>query len=267
MLRSAMVTGLLWAAAAGAVIYAVLAFYAWQYSDRLIFLPPPASYGAGPDLVWIPAADGARLAARWLPYPDARYTLLYCHGNATDLGQIGPRLQELRDRLGVAVLAWDYRGYGQTGGVPGEPDTLRDARAVADYAERVLGVPPGRLVPYGHSLGGGPAVEIAASRPCAGLVLQSAFTSAFRVRLAVPVLPFDKFDSLAKMPRVRCPVLVIHGTADTLVPFVHGERLLAAVPGSAHHLWVKGAGHNDLIETAGEEYWRALGEFLSGLGS
>ncbi len=267
MLRSALTSGLLWAAAALVVAYAALAFYAWQYSDRMIFLPPPASYAAGPDLLWIPAGDGTRLAARWLPYPDARYTLVYCHGNATDLGQIEPRLRELRDRLGVSVLAWDYRGYGLTGGVPGEPATLRDARVVAAYAVDALGIPAGRLVPYGHSLGGGPAVEIAASRPCAGLILQSAFTSAFRVRLSVRLLPFDKFDNLAKLPRVRCPVLVIHGTADTLIPFAHGGRLLAAAPGRRQHLWVAGAGHNDLIETAGEEYWQALADFLRDLGS
>ncbi len=267
MPRSAMATGLLWAAAAAAALYGVLAFYAWRYSDRMIFLPPPASYGAGPDLTWIPAGDGTRLAARWLPSPDARYTLVYSHGNATDLGQIEPRLQELRERLGVSVLAWDYPGYGQTGGLPGEPATLRGARAVADYATRVLGVPADRLVAYGHSLGGGAAVEMASSWPCAGLVLQSAFTSAFRVRLSVNPFPFDKFDNLARLRRVRCPVLVIHGTADTLIPFAHGEQLLAAAPGRKAHLWVPGAGHNDLVETAGEEYWRALSAFLQSLGS
>jgi len=261
-----MATGLLWAAAAAAVIYGVLAFFAGQVSDRMLFLPPPASYPAGPDLVWIPAGDGPRLAARWLPYPGARYTLIFCHGNATDLGEIEPRLVELRDRLGVSVLAWDYPGYGRTGGRPGEPATLRGARAVAAYAVDVLGVPADRLVPYGHSLGGGAAVEIAAGRPCAGLILQSAFTSAFRVRLSVNPFPFDKFDNLAKLRRVRCPVLVIHGTADTMIPFAHGEQLRAAAPGRKARLWVRGAGHNDLIETAGEEYWRALADFLQGLG-
>ncbi len=267
MPRSPMTTGLLWAAAAAAVLYGVLAFYAWQFSDRMLFLPPPATYAAGPDLTWIPAGDGARLAARWLPYPDARYTLIYCHGNATDLGQIEPRLQELRERLGVSVLAWDYPGYGQTGGRPGEPETLRGARAVAAYATRVLGVPADRLVLYGHSLGGGAAVEIAASQPCAGLVLQSAFTSAFHVRVSVNPFPFDKFNNRAKLPRVRCPILVIHGTADTLIPFSHGEQLLAAAPGRRQHLWVPGAGHNDLVETAGEDYWRALAAFWQGLGT
>ena len=267
MLRSALATGLLWASLALILIYGVLAFYAWQYADRLLFLPPPPSYAAGPDILAIPAPDGVTLAAHWLPYPEARYTLLYCHGNATDLGQIEPRLQELHDRLGVAVLAWDYRGYGQSRGLPGEPETLRDARTVAAYATRTLGVPPENLILYGHSLGGGPAVAIAASQPCAGLVLQSAFTSAFRVKLGVRLFPFDKFDNLAKLPRVRCPVLVIHGTADTLIPFSHGQQLFAAVRGPKRHLWVQGAGHNDLVETAGEEYWRALEDFLRTLGT
>jgi hypothetical protein len=260
-----MVAYLQWAAGVVAVAYAVAAFYAWQYSDGLIFLPPPPTYPAGADLLAIPTADGGTLAARYLPYPEARYTLIDFHGNAEDLGQVEPHLRELRDRLGVAVLAWDYRGYGRSGGQPGEPATLRDACAVAAYATRTLGVPPDRLVLYGWSLGGGPAVEVAASQPCAGLVLHSAFTSAFRVMTRIRLLPFDKFDNLAKLPHVTCPVLVIHGMDDRTIPFGHGRRLYTAAPGSKYKLWVEGAGHNDLIEIAGEDYWRTLREFIAGL--
>lgn len=251
------------AAGALAFAYAALLFYAWQYADRLIFLPPPPTYPDGSDIRRIPAPEGVTLAARYLPCPDARYTVVYFHGNAEDLGSIAPRLELLRDRLHVAVLGWDYPGYGRSGGSVGEPETLRAAQAVLAYVTGTLGVPPDRVVLYGRSLGSGPAVELATSRPCRALVLESAFTSVFRVLTRVRILPFDKFANLEKMPRVKCPVLVIQGTADETIPFSHGRRLFAAAPEPKHRLWVEGAGHNDVVETAGEAYWQALREMLT----
>jgi fermentation-respiration switch protein FrsA (DUF1100 family) len=243
--------------AVGAVVFAyvVLLIYAWLCSDRLIFLPPPATYADSPEILKIHTPDGVTLAARYLPHPSARYTLIYFHGNAEDLGHVEPTLSELRDRLGVSVLGWDYRGYGLSGGKPGEPATLRDAHTVLAYVNGTLGVP----------LGSGPAVEVAASHRVGGLILCSAFTSAFRVMTHVRLLPFDKFNNLGKLPRVTCPVLVIHGTADEMIPFSHAQKLYAAAPGPKYRLWVEGAGHNDLIETAGEDYWQALREFTARL--
>lgn len=252
---------------AGAAVfaYALLLAYAWLASDRLIFRPPPPTYPDGPQILKIPTPDGVALAARHLPQAGARFTVLYFHGNAEDLGSVEPFLAELRDRLGVSVLAWDYRGYGRSGSRPAEPSTLRDARTVAAYAAEHLGVPPERIILYGWSLGGGPAVALAAGRRYAGLILQSSFTSAFRVMTRVRLLPFDKFDNLAKIGRISCPLLVIHGTADRVIPFSHGKSLYAAAAGPKSHLRVEGAGHNDLIETAGDAYWQALDGFVRGL--
>jgi hypothetical protein len=251
------------AAGALAFAYAALAFYAWQYSDGLIFLPPPPTYPDSRDILRIPAPDGGTLAARYLPFPDARATLIYFHGNAEDLGGVEPRLHLLRDRLHVSVLAWDYPGYGRSSGSVGEPATLRAARAVLAYVNGPLGVPADRVVLYGRSLGGGPAVELATGGACRALILESAFTSTFRVMTQVRLMPFDKFANLEKMPRVKCPVLVIQGTADRVIPFRHGQKLYAAAPQPKQRLWVEGADHNDVLETAGEAYWQALREFLT----
>jgi fermentation-respiration switch protein FrsA (DUF1100 family) len=253
--------------AAGTVVFAYAAFmvYAWLASDRMIFLPPPPTYPDGPEILKIATPDGVQLAARRLPCPSARYTLLYFHGNAEDLGQVEPSLRELRDRLGVSVLGWDYRGYGRSGGRVGEPATLRDAHTVLAYVTGTLGVPPERVILYGHSLGGGPAVEAAAGHRVGGLILRSAFTSAFRVMTQIRLLPFDKFVVLEKLARVTCPVLVIHGTADEMIPFSHAQKLYAAVRGPKSRLWVDGAGHNDLLDTAGGDYWKTLREFVAGL--
>lgn len=253
------------AAGALAFAYATLMVYAWLASDRMIFVPPPPTYSDGPEIIKIATPDGVQLAARHLPCPSARYTLLYFHGNAEDLGQVEPFLRELRDRLGVSVLGWEYRGYGRSGGRVGEPATLRDAHTVLAYVTGTLGVPPERVILYGRSLGGGPAAELAASHRCAGLIFHGAFTSAFRVMTQVRLLPFDKFVVLEKLPRVTCPVLVMHGTADEMIPFSHAQKLYAAVRAPRFRLWVDGAGHNDLLEFAGEAYWKALREFIAGL--
>jgi abhydrolase domain-containing protein 17 len=242
--------------------YLALTLYGCGYAERLIFQPPPPTYSDSGDVLRIPVPGATAVAARWLPCPGARATVLYCHGNAEDLGGVGPRLAALRDRLHVAVLGWDYPGYGRSAGPVGADSTLAAARAVRAYATETLGVPAEQLVYYGRSLGGAPAVELAVSGPGRGLVLESAFTSAYRVMTHVRLVPGDPFVNLEKLPRVRCPVLVMQGTADEVIPFRHGQQLFAAAPEPKHHLWVQGAGHNDVLETAGEAYWQALREFL-----
>ncbi len=248
-----------------AAAYLVLLAVGWFFSDGMIFLPPPPTYSDGPGILRLTMPDGVELAARYLPYPSSRFTLIYFHGNAEDLGQDEAHLQDLRSQLHVSVLAWDYRGYGLSGGRPGEPATLRDAETVFTYVINELQVPADRIILYGWSLGGGPAVDLAARHRVAGLVLQSTFISTFRVMTRVRIAPFDKFVNLEKMPRVSCPVLVIHGTADRTIPFWHGQRLYDAAPGPKEKLWVEGAGHNDLIESAPDAYWRALREFVARL--
>lgn len=250
------------AAGTVAFAYAALLLYAWFFSDRMIFLPPPAQYTDGPDIIKIRTPDGVTLAARHLPHPGAKPTLVYFHGNAEDLGTSAEFLETLRDRLGVSVFSWDYRGYGLSGGRVGEAAVLRDAHAVLGYLRNVLNTPPERVILYGYSVGGGPAAELAASHRCAGLILDRVFTSAFRVMTRVRLLPFDKFVVLEKLQRVSCPVLVIHGTADTVIPFSHGQKLFAAAREPKHRLWVKNTGHNDLLETAGDAYWNALAGFV-----
>ncbi|HET7535955.1 MAG TPA: alpha/beta hydrolase, partial [Candidatus Didemnitutus sp.] len=122
-----------------------------------------------------------------------------------------------------------------------------------------------RVILYGRSLGGGPATDLAAKEPVAGLVLESAFTSVFRVMTRWPLLPGDQFCNAKKLPSVKCPVLVMHGRLDEVIPFHHGETLLAAAPGKKSHLWVDGAGHNNLLAIAGDAYWQALLPFCAGL--
>jgi abhydrolase domain-containing protein 17 len=243
------------------IVYLCFAAFAWFASDRMIFLPPSPSYRAGQLPIVMVPAEGASIAALHLPDPRAAVTLLYAHGNAEDLGQLAPWLEELR-RAGFGVVAFDYRGYGMsTGGPPSAAGAMHDMEAVYRWVVDTLRVPPSRVVLYGRSVGSGPATDLAARVPIGGLVLESAFVSAFRVMTKIALLPFDRFHNLRHIRRVRAPVLVIHGTDDEVIPVSHGRRLYEAAAAPKQALWVEGAHHNDVPFVGGARYWTALAAF------
>lgn len=246
--------------------YGGLCVCALLLADRTIFQPGRASYylDEAPGLRWVrlSASDGVTLAAVHLPNPEARYTLLYSHGNAEDLGVLLPYLERYRAQ-GFAVFAYDYRGYGRSEGAPSEAGVYRDIDAAYRYLVDELGVPPERIIGYGRSLGGAVTIDLAARQPLAGLVVESSFTSAFGVLPVTRIMPFDKFRSRSKIGQVGCPVLVIHGRSDEVIPFSHGEALFAAAPEPKRNLWLDNAHHNDVPDVGGEAYLAALRDFAA----
>jgi fermentation-respiration switch protein FrsA (DUF1100 family) len=135
------------------------------------------------------------------------------------------------------------------------------------HLRETLRVPAERTIILGRSLGGGPAVQMALEETPAGLVLQSTFVSVYRVVTHWPLLPFDQYDNLSKIARVRCPVLVMHGRSDEVIPFSHGEALFAAAREPKRALWVPGAMHNDFLSVAGSRFWDALRDFSGVCGT
>lgn len=244
--------------------YLVLLFVAAFLSDRMIFYPQPSSYKDDAGITRLKTPGDKTIAARYLPNPQAKFTILFSHGNAEDIGDLEPLLQEFH-AAGFSVLAYDYEGYGTSQGVPSEKRVYLDEQAAYDFLVKEKGVPPGRIIVFGRSVGSGPAVHLAAREPVGGLVIQSGFISAFRVLTKIPIVPFDKFHNLDKLRNVKCPVLVMHGTKDGVIPFSHGERLYAAAPGKKMSLWVEGAGHNDFEYVAGEKYMQAVQDFAEQL--
>jgi hypothetical protein len=105
-------------------------------------------------------------------------------------------------------------------------------------------------------------VDLASREPVAGLILESTFTSTFRVAFPIPILPFDRFNNLSKIHRVRCPVLLMHGTQDEVIPFAHSQTLYRQITAPKQLLTVEGAGHNNLMEVAGMQYSQALQDFI-----
>jgi len=232
--------------------------------DSMLYYPQMASRAEPRGLIRIALPDGGTIAAVYRPNPKARHTIWFFHGNAEALGDLDPFFDELHAR-GFAVFAYDYPDYGLSLGKPSEKGINQASTVAAAYLRDTLGVPLESVILCGRSLGGGPAVEVATQEKVAGLVLQSTFMSVFRVVTQRKLLPFDQFENLEKLPRVSCPVLVMHGTADEVIAFAHGKALFTAAKEPKAHLWIEGARHNDFTAIAGERYWRALQEFSASL--
>jgi hypothetical protein len=242
------------------LIYTFFALYVYFRADSMIFMPQPATYRDSEEILKIPVNDAENISAVYLPNSRATFTILYIHGNAEDLGDIRPVLERLH-RWGFSVFAYDYRGYGTSDGNPGETNAYQDAGAAFKYLNKELGIPSEKIIPYGRSVGGGSATELAASHSVGGLILESTFTSAFRVAVPFPLLPFDKFPNLDRIRNVRCPVIVLHGGNDMIIPIQHGKTLFAKAPEPKMSLWIAEAGHNDFTWEAGDEHQKALSEF------
>jgi hypothetical protein len=247
------------------IAYLTLGGYAYFLSDRQIFLPQLAGNAALPvPPLRLQTQDGGTIAALHLTHASAQYTVLYSHGNAETLGDIYPRLQQVRD-LGFNILAYDYRGYGQSSGTPSEQAAYRDIEAAYRYLTQTLQVSSGQILVLGRSVGGGPATYLAEQHPVAGLILESTFTSIFRVVLPVRILPFDKFPNRDRLSHIRVPVLILHGTQDRVVPFAHGQALYAAARVPKTLVAIPGADHNDVIAVGGDRYEQALQDFAASL--
>jgi len=243
-----------------ALVYVGVAAWAWLYSDQMIFLPPPPGYRDTPEVLKVPTKDGKHIAAIYIVNPASNYTMLLSHGNGEDLGSVLPMLPGLAN-LGFNVFAYDYRGYGLSEGTPSERHVYSDIDGAYNYLTEKLQVAPARIVAYGRSLGAGASVDLAARRPLGGLILESPFLTAFRVMTRVPLFPFDKFRNVDKIGRVRCPLLIMHGEADEIVPFWHGRQLFDKAPGPKTFVAIPAAHHNDLMWVAGARYGQALRDF------
>ena len=231
----------------------------------MIFFPQYASRDEPRSSRRIVSEKGTQLAAVHLFNPDAKFTVWYFHGNAESLADISPRLEELR-RFGFSVFALEYPGYGTSDGRATEKEIFRSLDSGLRFLRADLKVAPENLLIYGRSLGSGPAVEIASRVNVRALILESAFTSAYRVMTRWPLLVGDRFTNLRKFPRVTCPVLVIHGRDDRTIPWRHGEALFRAARNPLKQsYWVEFGGHNDLPRWMGARYEETLKSFAAKL--
>lgn len=233
-----------------------------RLAERMLYYPDYASRRPVEGLQFVTDENGHRIALLHLPNPSARYTVWFFHGNAEDLGDLEPFLRQLR-QAGFAVLAHDYPGYGLSTGRPSEAALDTASRAVRRHLREQLGVPPAQTLLFGRSLGGGPAMQMAVEENVGGVVLQSTFTSVFRVMTRWRLFPSDLFENERKLAQISCPVLVLHGRRDEVIPFHHGRSLFAAAREPKRAWFLDDTGHNDFNVRAGGELWLRLREFAA----
>lgn len=219
---------------------------------------------------WIPVgANGDKLNALWAPADDrAAPVLLYLHGARWNVTGSVTRIERWR-KLGFSVLAIDYRGFGKSSAAsPSESLAYEDAEAAWNYLAKAEPARSRYIV--GHSLGGAIAAELAVRHPdAAGLVLEATFTSIRDMvghtawgLLPVRLILTQEFDTLSKLPNIRLPILVVHGTSDSVVPYEMGERLFAAATGPKRFISVEGGTHHNLSSIANDQYRAALRELF-----
>lgn len=178
--------------------------------------------------------------------------ILYFHGNAGDLSG-WQFVAEDFIVLGYNFLIIDYRGYGKSSGVISEDGLYLDATAAFEYLID-KGFSRENIILYGRSVGSGIAVDLASKQSCKGLVLESPFSSL--KKLANEKLPFFfpslfmrySFDNIQKINEVKCPLILIHGVNDTLIPINHSELLYRKFTGKKKMIAIPGASHNDIVE-------------------
>lgn len=259
--------------------YLFVCLLAFLYQSRLMFFPDPDVQGAPGDIgldfreLFLVNDAGKRIHGWFVPAPDARYTLLFCHGNA---GNISQRLDSIRlfHELGLSVFIFDYSGYGKSEGRPSEKATYLDSRAAWDYLVGELEIDPGDIILFGRSLGGAVAIELATEvgsrKQLRGLIVESCFTSAVELGARVyPWLPVRflariRYDSMSRIREVDVPKLFIHSIEDEIVPFGMGRRLYNRARRPKTFVKIRG-GHNDGFMVSNAKYRDALAGFIDAL--
>lgn len=212
----------------------------WQYGDREKDMV---------DCYLTRTARGNEIACIYIKCcPNAKYTILFSHGNAVDLGQMSSFYIGLGTRINCNIFSYDYSGYGVSTGRPSEANLYADIEAAWQVLRNRYNVSEENIILYGQSIGTVPTVDLGTKYEVGAVVLHSPLMSGMRV--AFPKTKrtwfFDVFPSIDKIPKVRSPVLVIHGTEDEVIEFSHGLGMYEKCTKAVEPLWVEGAGHNDV---------------------
>lgn len=219
------------------------------------------------------SANGKGLHAWLFTKPGASKTVLLSHGNAGNLTNRVDLVKVLLS-VGVSVLAYDYQGFGKSEGSPSIDGICQDDQAAYDYLVHERKVNPADIIIFGESIGTGAASAVAAKNTCAGVILQSPFTSLPAIgREKVPLLrlypdwlfPANRLDNLSLLKGKHAPLLIVHGEKDTLIPISHAEKIYKDASGPKYFARLPDAGHNDIYYVDSYLYQQALSSFIASL--
>ncbi len=272
--------------AAVSSVYLLACVGLWRFQTKLIFFPPgvvqstPADFGMAYEDLRLNAGDG-QVHGWWIPAPDSEAAnspvIVYAHGNGSNLSDLVSRFQQFHN-MGCAVMAVDYRGYGQSSGpFPNEQRVYEDIEAAWEYLIAQRQIEAKRIVLYGQSIGGAIALDLAIDHPeAAGLIMESSFTSMremvdYKFPLLPKITPIDivltqRFDSMGKMRSLKIPLLLVHGTDDDIVPAHMSQQLYGATIASGNAnstlILIEGGDHNSLPSFGGDRYSEPIQTFV-----
>ena len=210
--------------------------------------------------------NGVKIAAIVLGPERGKKAILRCHGNAENAAGSLWLLGRLAER-GYTVACVDYPGYGLSDGSPDEKGCYRNVHRLYDWLVEKRGFRPEDVIVDGFSIGTGPATELAATRPVGGLVLEAPFLSAPRVVTRMRILPVDPFPNLKNIKKVKCPILLFHGTDDGVIPYSHGKELFDLAGEPKRLVTVDGGDHNDFPAVMGvDAYLKVISDFADSCG-
>lgn len=250
------------------VIFLLLMEDHFLYGPREVVLSAPPA-GVDVQNVEMTSRQGDRIHAWWSKpksWRPEQGAVLFCHGNGGNLSYRGDMLPYWIEEMDMAVLLFDYPGYGQSSGEPSEEGCYAAGDAAYDWLRQTAKVPAERIIIYGGSLGGGIATELASRRPHRALVLVATFSSFPDIAQArFPWVPgrwfvHNRYDNVGKLASCRGPVFIAHAPQDDLIPFAQGERLFAAALGPKCFFPMPNYHHNDLPIP---EFYPALSHFLA----
>ena len=245
-------------------VYFGVSVLVYFYAERLIFQPQAPLYRDSSEIIKLTTSDNEKISAKFYENSNATHVILFSHGNAEDIGGLDSILKDFQ-KSGFAILSFDYRGYGTSEGMPTEEKVYRDIEAAYAYLINELKFPPEKIIAHGRSLGGAVAINLASRKKIGGLIVESSFVSAYRVLTKIQIFPFDQFQSIKRIKDVNCPVLIIHGRKDDIVPFWHGEKLFAEATEPKFASWIDTGGHNNIYSTNKTAYLQTIRDFADNL--
>lgn len=210
-------------------------------------------------------SDGKRLPSYYSTVPESKKVVLYFHGNAGNISKRLPTIHEFH-KMGINCLCMGYRGYGKSTGIPTEKGIYRDGEAALQYLYQ-RGFTNNDIFLYGRSLGTTVACELGKQKQFAGIILVTPLSSG-RDFLKVARLGWlgitigDHFASKEKVKEFTSPLLLIHGTADTMIPYHMGEKVYNNVASSKELVTIKGAGHENISTDFGTHFWPKITAFI-----
>lgn len=230
----------------------LMVIYLRYIERRSLFYPMkeieflPRQIGLNYEDIFFKTSDNIDINGWFISSPNARYTILFCHGNA---GNISHRLEKLKffHELGCDIFIFDYRGYGRSKGKPSEKGMYLDVQGAYDYLlSRKIN--PEQVIGYGESIGGAIIIDLASKNRLGGLITDSTLSSSKdMIKIIYPFLPYwvfsSRLDSINKIKYIKIPKLIIHSVNDEIVPYKLGQKLFENADDPKEFLQIRG-GHN-----------------------